>query len=95
MHGVLRNEHTPIPGTVAYAEWRRGLYLLINVLLSNGLGTGYKKIFKKVFDDTDHNNNKKTLLSDKELDCDIHLGSAEEEGGRMRWERMQRWVHTI
>jgi len=44
---VLRNEHTPIPGTVAYAEWRRGLYLLINVLLSNGLGTGHKKIFKK------------------------------------------------
>jgi hypothetical protein len=32
---------------VAYAEWRRGLYLLINVLLSNGLGTGYKKILKK------------------------------------------------
>jgi len=59
VHGVLRNEHTPIPGTVAYAEWRRGLYLLINVLLSNGLGTGYKKILKKVFDDTDHNNNKK------------------------------------
>jgi hypothetical protein len=49
VHGVLRNEHTPIPGTVAYAEWRLGLYLLINVLLSNGLGTGYKKIFKKVF----------------------------------------------
>ena len=36
-------EHTPIPGTVAYAEWRRGLYLLVNVLLSNGLGTGYNK----------------------------------------------------
>ena len=94
MHGVLRNEHTPIPGTVAYAEWRRGLYLLINVLLSNGLGTGYKKIFKKYLM-TDHNNNKKTLLSDKELDCYIHLGSAEEEGGRVRGESMQCWVHTI
>jgi len=55
-----------------------------------------QKDFKKVFDDTDHNNNKKkTLLSDKELDCDIHLGSAEEEQGRMRWENMQWWVHTI
>lgn len=56
---MLRNEHTPIPGTVAYAEWRLGLYLLINVLLSNGLGTGYKKILKKYFDDMDHKSNQK------------------------------------
>ena len=95
MHGVLRNEHTPIPGTVAYAEWRRGLYLLINVLLSNGLGTGYKKILKKYLMTRIITTIKKTLLSDKELDCDIHLGSAEQEGGRKRWESMQWWVHTI
>jgi len=83
VHGVLRNEHTPIPGTVAYAEWRRGLYLLINVLLSNGLGTGYKKILKYLMIRI-ITTIKKALLSDKELDCDIHLGSAEEEGGRIR-----------
>ncbi|GLH02238.1 Protein of unknown function [Gryllus bimaculatus] len=31
-----------IPGIDAYAECRRGLYLLVIVLLSNWLGTGYK-----------------------------------------------------
>lgn len=89
VHGVFRNEHTPIPGIVAYAEWRRGLYLLINILLSNGLGTGYRKIWKEYSDDMNHNSNKKNPLF--RPDCYIHFFLVE---GGVRWESMQGWVHT-
>jgi hypothetical protein len=45
---VFRNDRTLIPGIVAYGEWRRGLYLLIYILLLNGLGTRSKD-FNEVF----------------------------------------------